>query len=1155
MSEPKEGKSDAAKREEDVLAFWRAHHIFEKSIEKEAPKGDFVFYDGPPFANGLPHYGHILASTIKDAIPRFRTMQGYRVPRQWGWDCHGLPVENLVEKELGFSTKREIEEYGIGKFNAAARKSIMKDVDAWKEIVPRMGRWADMEDDYKTMDATYTESVWWAFSQLWKKGLVEKSFKAMHLCPHCGTTLSNFEVSQGYKDITDISVTVKLKVKDPEKHGLPEHTFFLAWTTTPWTLPGNMAAAVGKETKYAVVKAGEEVYVVAEDLIAKVFTTQPEVTHLKNSLLGADLVGIEYVPPFDYYAKDEKLPNRSNAWKVYAADFVTTTDGTGIVHIAPAFGDDDLALGKKEGLPIVHHVTPEGRFTYEVTDFADLPVKPKGDHQLADIAVIKYLAARHLLFAKEKLVHSYPHCWRCDTPLLNYASSSWFVNVPKIKDQLVAENKKVGWVPESVGAYRFGNWLEGARDWAISRTRFWGAPLPIWESKDGKRLVIGSKEELVAHIKNNGNRYFLMRHGEAEQNVLGLASNDTEGYALTEKGRGQVRASGEKMRGTPVTRIYASPIQRTRETAEIMADALGIPRGEIIFDDRLREFEFGEFNGKPLDDLITWRAAHAYEEAVPGGQSYLDGKRRFGGFLYDIDRLLKDETILIVSHALAVESLRAVIVGADAKESRRIMLSESFPKGTVEELPFTPLPVNADFELDYHRPAIDDVVLVDAEGVEYRRTPEVFDCWFESGAMPFASKHFPFEQGDKTTPQAFPADFIAEGLDQTRGWFYSLIVLGVALFGQSPYKNVIVNGLVLAEDGQKMSKRLKNYPDPLYVTETYGADALRYYLLSSPVVHGEDLNFSERGVQEVASKLIGRLNNVLAFYAMRSASATAGGLRTAVSPHVLDKWIVARLHELVRQSTAGYESYELDVATRPLTAFVDDLSTWYLRRSRDRMKESGEAVATLRYVLAETAKVMAPVTPFFAEHLFRSVRAEEDAESVHLAAWPVAPEQTPADLQLLSDMQETRNIVTLALEQRAKAGIPVRQPLATLSVLSGGRLLDDALLLLVQDEVNVKQVTRVAGMNEMWSVELDTVITPELKEEGMVREARRVIQGARKEASVSPDDIVNSVVLNVPHDDVSLFERNRTELAAIARANDFRIQGRDIPGLGAEISA
>lgn len=895
-------KSEVAKREEAILAFWEREHIFEKSLAKDAPKGEFVFYDGPPFATGTPHYGHIVASVIKDVIPRYATMRGYHVPRKWGWDCHGLPIENIVEKELGFKHKKNIKEYGIAKFNERCREQVLTYVDYWKKFIPRIGRWADMEHAYLTMDKPFMESVWWVFKQIYNKGLVYEDYRSMHICPRCETTLSQQEVAEGYKDVKDIAVTVKFKIKNPETIGLSGDVYLLAWTTTPWTLPGNVALAVGEKIHYGATEDDGAFYISAKE---------------DGVFWGKDLVGLEYEPLFEYYTKDTALKNRENGWKVYAADFVTVDAGTGIAHEAPTFGTDDWELSKKVNLPFVQHVNMDGTMKAEVKDFAGMEVKPRSDDDSVrlgtDIAVLKYLQEHNLLFSKENITHSYPHCWRCDTPLLNYATSSWFVSVTKIKENLLTNAKNINWSPAHIKEGRWGKWLEGARDWSISRQRFWASVIPLWRCGVCKKIrVFGSVAELEI-------------------------------------------ASGKKV-------------------------------------------------------------------------------------------------------------------------------------------------------TDLHKHIVDEITMPCECSSVMHRIPDVLDTWFDSGSMPYGEMHYPFENKERFEA-AFPAQFIAEGIDQTRAWFYYLHVFAGALFHKNAFQNVIVNGTVLAEDGKKMSKRLQNYPDPMEIVEKYGADALRLYLLSSPVMQAENLAFSESGVDDVAKKNIGRLHNVLEFYKLYEDGTAAA----QTSTYILDKWILARLEDLVRETTAGYEKYELDKATRPLALFIDDLSVWYVRRSRDRFKENNSdrknARATLRYILRALSIVIAPAIPFIAEEIFKGVRDDNDPESVHLADWPEVKKKWNlfgnADEKLIGDMQKVRALASEALQLRQKANIKVRQPLASLTI---PEKISDELAQILAKEINVRKV--IIGKE----LSLDTVLTPELVKEGDERDIARAVAEARKAEGFSQSDTVHHVV-------------------------------------------
>jgi len=915
--------------EKELIKFWEENNTFQKSMSASAPttieennaeqnnsgesksakRKEYIFYDGPPFATGLPHYGHLLAGTIKDVVGRYYTMKGYHVDRRFGWDCHGVPVEFEIQKNLDLHGAKAIREYGIGNFNEECRKIVLRYSKEWEKFVKRSGRWVDFERQYRTMDLNYMESIWWVLNKLWQQDLVYEGFKCVPYSTGISTPLSNFEANLNYKNVQDPAITVRAKIKNADQLGLNSDAYLYIWTTTPWTLPSNMAIAVGSEIDYCAVKVddaklGNVLAIVAENRLENYFGEEPEVV---ASFKGSKLLGLEYQQFFSYFEEERA----NNAFRVYPGDeFVTDEDGTGLVHMA-SFGEDDLTVFQANNIKVVDPVDEDGKFEDVVSDFKGLHIKE------ADPKIIATLKQSGVLVEHKTIEHNYPFCWRTDTPLIYKSISSWFVNVEKFKDDLVKSNSDINWVPAHIKEGRFGNWLGNARDWAISRNRFWGTPIPIWKCENcEQQICLGSVKEL------------------------------------------------EDRTSTKVEDLHSHFI-----------DKLEIPCEQC----RL----------KNIDSKMV-------------------------------------------------------------------------------------------------------------------RVTQVLDCWFESGAMPYAQAHYPFENKEEFENN-FPADFIAEGLDQTRGWFYTLLVLSTALFGKNAFKNVVVNGIILAEDGRKMSKSLKNYPPVDVVMDKHGADALRLYMMSSPATKAEELRFSEEGVKQVLRQTILPLWNSYNFLVTYALVDNWSPSQVEASENLLDRWILSKVSSLTKGVDSSLSSYQMYSAAQPILEFVDQLTNWYIRLNRKRFWSGNtdlqkadklKAYSTLHKALLSFVRILAPICPFVSEQIFQNLKLGsnlENFESVHLTPFPVAEEEI--DLELEQAFSLFEDVIVLARTIRNQEGVKLRQPLSTLTVihanqaeLSGLKLLDTYL----KDELNIKNVVYTNKEEEFVNLnaKLNTVkhgrtLGPKLGKDGM----------------------------------------------------------------------
>lgn len=919
--------------EKQLVKYWQDNKIFEKSIEQRDPKNPYVFYDGPPFITGVPHYGNLLSSIIKDAVPRYWTMKGKRVERRWGWDCHGLPAEVYTEKKFGIVDRRDIgTKISLEEYIRTCRDNMIQTGDEWEQTIYRIGRWVDFKGAYRTMDNDYMESVWWAFKELYEKKKIYEGEKVLLYCTHDATPISKAEVAMdnSYQDVTDPSVFVKFKLSKTDK-------YLLAWTTTPWTLLANSAVALNQAEDYSEIEIEGQHLIIAKKRLDSVLRDEkhkPLKYKLVSTFKGKKLVGQNYEPLFENQG--------DNAHKIYHADYVTLEDGTGIVHLAPAYGEEDYDLAKKEGIPVTINIDENGFYT-------------KGEWQGQQVwsvnkIIAKELFTRGIVWKIEYIRHSYPHCHRCGTRLMYRAHPSWFMDINSQRSEMLAKNKSINWFPEHFKAGRFVNIVETAPDWNLSRDRFWATPIPVWKGKDkdGKEYirVVGSYKELK------------------------------------------------------------------------------------------------ELSGIELED--------------------------------------------------------------------------------------------------YHRPWIDEVSF-EIDGVEYRRIDKVMDCWFESGSMPFAQFHYPFENKQKFEDN-FPGDFVAEYVGQVRGWFYYLHAISIGLFGKESFKNVIVTGTLLGQDGRKLSKSLNNFTDPNLIIDKYSADALRFLLLSSPALSGEDYSVLDKDIADISRKLsmIWNMFDFFTLYASVDKWKWSGSYEDPLDDLVnpLDRWIISRIHQLTENMGKCMDEYDLPKTLKPVIEFIDDASNWYVRRSRRRFWKSdsdidkANAYKTLHYILVRLAIVLAPFTPFLSEELYQKLTG---GESVHLLDWP---EEGKVDNDVIENMAIVRDLIAQGLAQRALEGVKVRQPLSSVD-LTTVRNIDEQLQEIVKEELNVKHINIAVIPGKKNNAKIDTLITPELREEGMSRELVRCIQSARKQADFNVEDRISLFVESESPEILQVIQKYKDTIMSETLAEEF----------------
>ncbi len=1119
---------DFSKKEEKIIKEWRRIKAFEKSVSLRPKSKKFIFYEGPPTANGMPGLHHILARSFKDVVCRYKTMRGFRVDRRAGWDAHGLPVEIQVEKELGFKRKQDIEDYGVALFNKKCEESVLRYKEQWEYLTERMGFWADVKKAYITCDPLYMESLFWILKRAREKKLLREGYRVSPFCVRCATSLSSHEVAQGYADTVSLSIFVKFEIVSSSNESIPEGAHMLVWTTTPWTLPSNAALAIGAQVSYALVKVGEERFILAEDLLGVLDGDYKK----EKVFLGKDLESIIYKPLFPFLSDSKDM-------SVYPASFVTTKEGTGIVHIAPMYGEDDYNLARERDIHSEHKVSEDGTFNELAGEFSGRNIKE------AESLIIKKLQESSSIYKTMSYKHTYPFCWRCSTPLIYYARHSWFLAMNSIKESMIEANQKIKWEPSYIKDGRFGEWLRDVKDWALSRSRYWGTPLPIWrcDNKSCDEIkVLGSRADFREATKGK-NKYILVRHGLTEKNEKDVFAGkypEPKKYKLLSKGIGSVEKTAEELKklgGVDV--IISSPFERALQTAQIISKANGGVK--IKIDNRIKETYHGEYyEGKHIDVLYKESPdpRRYFYDDLKGSETFAEIQKRMFDCVRDLEKEYKGKKIALVSHGDPLFLLEKAFAGLTIEEAVQKRSSYMISLGGFREVDFAYFPFNQDAELDFHRPYIDEVCFSCSScGGDMIREPYLADVWFDSGSMPFASARYPFknkrniEDGDM-----FPADYISEAIDQTRGWFYTLLAVSCVLEinkGEPPFKSAISLGHVLDEKGKKMSKSLGNIADPFSLADKYGMDAVRWYFFTSNRP-GEVKKFSERDVAKCQRRAISTLYNSMVFVRMYSENEVSP--KTAPkTDNILERWILAKLKELAIDVVSRMDNLDVTGASRILEDFIiNDLSNWYIRgarrlfqrpkSSKDLKKRAGVAL----YVLSETSKLIAPFMPFISEEVWREVNKISD-KSVHWEEWKINNAATKEDKDVINNMRIAREFSQGILRLRQKEKIRVRQPLS--AAFLPRRISSDFLNIIKRESNVLDTIFNKKGIKGKWvkdeesDVEINSYLTDELKKEGYVREFVRRVQEARKNLKLKATDRIE-VYYTAPEELVKIIKED-----------------------------